>query len=100
MLNLYHPMSILMLLQDFFRTFNEPQGPNVGFQNYSIWETSFQTCIFLYKKKYWTNIEFEKIMSDPRYQILLGIVLVPFYRSNQGRLAEILSLLFHSDVIL
>ena len=65
MLNLYHPMSTLMLLQDFFRTFNEPQGPNVGFQNYSIWETSFQTCIFLYKKKYWTNIEFEKIMSDP-----------------------------------
>ena len=45
MLNFYHPMSILMLLQDFFRTFN-----NIGFQNYSIWETSFQTCIFLYKK--------------------------------------------------
>ena len=70
MLNLYHPMSILMLLEDFFGTFNETQGLSIGFQNYSIWETSFQTCIFLYKKKYWTNIEFEKIMSDPSKQIL------------------------------
>ena len=38
MLNFYHLMSILMLLEDVFNTFNETQGLNIGFQKYSIWE--------------------------------------------------------------
>ena len=74
MLNLYRLISILMLLQDLSGPLMSPKVLMLGSRTIPSGRHPSRHVCF-YTKKYRTNIEFEKIMSDPRISLYIKIFL-------------------------